>query len=82
MTAVTPTLLEVLDELEGSDEDRALVLGLALLARGKAARARAGALLRGRRTLRRLAGAAMALDEAGQALELAERVARVLGAST
>lgn len=84
MTAVTATLLEVLDGLECSDEDRALVLGMALLSRARAARGRAGALVAGRSgpgpaRLRRLAGASMALAEAHEALELAERVARLLG---
>lgn len=87
MADTAPGLMAQLDGFEGTDEDRAYILARALLTRAGRARARAGALVAGTpgagsARLRRLAGAAMALAEAGEALGAAERLARLLGAAT
>lgn len=80
-------LMGALDKLDCSDEERALVLVMALLTRARRGRARAGSLVKatggGRAVrLRRAAGAALALAEAEDAMGVAADVCRALGASS
>ena len=77
------TLLEDLDALDCTDEERLLVLVMALRARAMAERARARRLLRGKTSgvgrLRVLGKAAFAAADAAHALDAAEACLRVLG---
>ena len=70
------SLLEQLDALEVSDEERAAILVMALVRRSRALRTRAVSLVGGRvrgraEALRRAARAALALAEAEEAMSVA-----------